>query len=257
MSKTISIDNHIIDVRMFADFCAHDLLADGVTIAANALDQHGVPRGRWLAASLIAMIESGAYILTPRGTDLRASLPQLLAETKPEPAVKHCSKCNGTGKQPLFVSMETCDRCKGSKGEPRFTGIDFNTLVKAFDDVLKPTYEIQVTGGRTGSKHPNALPRVGCSAFMYPTANGNITERMSEHPWVLIDSLDVAESFVGKRVQIDAPAGGPIYSAAAGAHGETVTIKRVCSDGLCTTSGGVDWQSRGNVRLRLVEGDPS
>jgi hypothetical protein len=117
--KTITIDNHIIDVRMFADFCAHDLLADGVTVAANALDQCGVPKNRWLATSLFAVTESGAYVLTPRGTDLRASLSSFPVEPKAETTATPCSSCNGEGKKPLLVSFYECERCKGSKVEPK------------------------------------------------------------------------------------------------------------------------------------------
>lgn len=59
------------------------------------------------------------FKLTPRGEDLLASIDSLPDD--PEPEVKTttpCSKCNGLGEVPLFVSMETCDRCKGNKIEP-------------------------------------------------------------------------------------------------------------------------------------------
>jgi hypothetical protein len=115
----INIDGRKIDTEEFAEFCDLGLMQDGVTIRKEAREAYPFHFGNWVTTSLVAVTESGAYVLTPRGADLRASLSLLTTPTKSEIAAKSCSKCNGTGEQPLFVSMETCDRCKGSKVEPR------------------------------------------------------------------------------------------------------------------------------------------
>ena len=66
----------------------------------------------------VATTESDAYVLTPRGEDLLASIDSLPDDPEPDVKTAPCTKCNGSGKQPLFVSMETCSRCKGDKVEP-------------------------------------------------------------------------------------------------------------------------------------------
>jgi hypothetical protein len=72
----------------------------------------------WLYAGLIARCnDTKKFKLTPRGVDLLASIDSIPDDPEPEVKTKPCSKCHGSGEQPLFVSMETCDRCKGSKVE--------------------------------------------------------------------------------------------------------------------------------------------
>lgn len=71
----------------------------------------------WFDAALIAHGHDGLIEVTPRGADLLASIDSLPDAPTPEVKVTPCSKCNGTGEQPLFVSMETCSRCEGRKTE--------------------------------------------------------------------------------------------------------------------------------------------
>lgn len=238
-----------IDVERFAE-CVRKLEDDARPLVRWPLS--------WFDTLLLAHTSDGRIEVTPRGQDLLASIDSLPDDPKSEVKTTPCSKCNGSGEQPLFVSMETCDRCKGSKVEPRASGIDFNTLVNAFDGKQRPTYEIQVTSGRTSSKRPNTdtLPRIGYSAFIYPTASGEVTERVSEHPWVLIDSKEVAQQFVGKRVQIDATAKACYRQHSM--HGAVLLCTAEHEDHLYFGGAGcVYWRARGNVRLRLVDGDPS
>jgi hypothetical protein len=155
MSKTIIIKqndtHHIIHVDRF--------VADAARIRETR-EFGSTWSHTWLRAGLIAFADSGNGIeLTPRGEDLLASAAFLPDDPAPEVKTQLCSKCNGSGEQPLFVSMETCSRCKGSKIEPRASGIDFNALVDAFTDMLKQ-------------------PRISYSAFIYPSASGDIRLRL-------------------------------------------------------------------------------
>jgi hypothetical protein len=115
----INIDGKKIDTAEFAEFCELGLMQDGVTVRKEARGAYPFHFGNWVAASLVAVTESGAYVLTPRGADLRASLASFPVEPKAEPAKgKACSDCNGEGKKPLLHSFHTCDTCKGTKVEP-------------------------------------------------------------------------------------------------------------------------------------------
>ena len=284
MSRTIKIDNQIIDVFVFADFCAHSLLADGVTIAANALDQCSVPKNRWLATSLIAMTESGAYVLTPRGTDLRASLSSFPSEPEAKPTEKPCTECNGLGEKPLLISYYTCERCNGSKVEPRETATNklarFHALLSGYKIVLpkSDTFGIYpfvhdsyiVRRGTDGNERYEQRDlrlggqieaaarqdaRIFADAKPYPLSGQSVTfawdKPSNANPWTLIDSKEVAQQFVGKRVQVDAP-----FVPGFGQHklhGCTSTPGHAddyaLSFGLTAF---LNWHVRGNVRLRLA-----
>jgi hypothetical protein len=83
----------------------------------------------------------------------------------------------------------------------------------------------------------------------------DVIERASEHPWVLIDSEEVAQQFVGKRVQVDAP--GDVLGEHE-LHNNTTTIRGVIGSHLQTAgTSAISWRDRGNVRLRIVDGDLS
>jgi hypothetical protein len=229
--KTITIDNYIIDVRMFADFCAHDLLADGVTVAANALDQCGVPKNRWLATSLFAVTESGAYVLTPRGADLRASLSSFPVEPEVATVAKPCSSCNGEGKKPLLVSFYECERCKGSKVEPEtaadkivrwtdamfsykapppFSGIDLGKRYR-LDPFVHDSYNIRDEPTVTNTVSPRRIETTisGLAGLLNPPMKsyrlnvGTVTLRLNDGKLTHLD--DPNTLVTGRRfsVQID------------------------------------------------------
>ena len=299
----INIDGKKIDTAEFAEFCDLGLMQDGVTVRKEAREAYPFHFGNWVTTSLVAVTESGAYVLTPRGADLRASLASFPVEPKAEPPKgKACSDCNGEGKKPLLVSFYECERCKGSKVEPetavdkisrwaaalatgrislpksddskyftvqpipygyRISGGDFTLITRqatSLDNLVMGElrrqeglvakalgynpisgYAVEVDSGRTSSRHPNTdlLPREEI--------------RIGDgRPWTLIDSEETASSFVGKVVEIDAPAGGTVYNSAAKAHGRTALVTSADHLNLDTKAGDVDWPGRGNVRLRLA-----
>lgn len=116
--QTIKIDGLKVDLRKFNEFC--EQLERGVSVTLRS--------GLWLSTSLVAY-EGERLVLTPRGEDLRASLPLLKldepdtdetskTQAKREPQRCKCSRCNGDGVTPLLFSYVTCDRCNGSTFEP-------------------------------------------------------------------------------------------------------------------------------------------
>jgi hypothetical protein len=238
-----------IDTDEFAEFCALGLLQDGITVRSEAWTAYAGHFHRWEKASLVAVTESGAYVLTPRGEDLRASLP-LLTAAKPETAAKPCSKCHGTGEQPLFVSMETCSRCEGSKVEPaRSSGIDFNTMTP---------YTLQVVGARDTQPHIgySALTDGTVSYFQdwYRTQRIRLLENVQENPWVLIDSEETARSFVGERVEVCAE-GIKDRITVHPLHGKICEVTSVNRCYVVFSDTHLHWAERKNVSLRVVDGD--
>jgi hypothetical protein len=71
-----------------------------------------------------------------------------------------------------------------------------------------------------------------------------------EQPWTAINSEDVARSFVGKRVEIDAPE-CKIHDEHS-LHGETRTLTASENGLIFEREGAINWMGRGNVRLRLA-----
>lgn len=221
--------------------------------------------------------------MTPRGEDLLASAHLIPDDPAPEqPTAPPCEACNGTGEKMLLVSMHVCDVCQGSKVKPIAQDYSPEPYVQQY---IRPNHTFALTddekralwqyakstpfedvsgrysamlhtepdGTRVKTEHlPDGrtirLSNTGAGWMVESVTQVNPT---SANPWVLIDSEEVARSFIGKRVEIDAPAVGDWCDHAW--HGEAVTLREVQGAALYfAPSGDMLWRERGNVRLRVV-----
>lgn len=124
----------------------------------------------------------------------------------------------------LLVSAHVCDVCHGSKVAPR-PGRAAPPVLSVKNTAIK-------------------APRFDDAQYSLPEPD----------PWVLIDSEEVARSFVGKRVEVDAPACGDYPQS--GWHGDIMHVEYSNDTSLFAPIGDVAWRLRGNVRLRVVGEDP-
>lgn len=290
MSKTITIISthpetprqRTIDVAKFAAFAAE---------FDNPFADHPPEVVHYLALGLVTYDGglTNRYRVTPRGEDLLASVHLIPDDPAPEqPSAPPCEACNGTGEQMLLVSTHVCDVCKGSKTAPKALTHNMSAPrrghVSAAGDQrvldslgFNPPYATHAESGRVSSTRPNTatLPRLGYSVVISVEPDGTRvrTEQLSDgrvvrchenadgywvvdsvtNPWTRIDSEEVARSFIGKRVEIEALATSAW--AQHGLHGHEALLRAASVHGLYfSPSGDILWQERGNVRLRVVGG---
>jgi hypothetical protein len=164
-----------IDVERFAE-CVRKLEDDPRPLVRWPLS--------WFDASLLAYGRYGLIEVTPRGSDLLASIDSMPDDPEPEVKITPCSKCNGTGEQPLFVSMETCSRCKGSKTEPRTAAdISADYGVKLADSRLDPLQALGRVNREQSARVPvHEIQVTGPSLQEMEEAMKHIWERMANQP---------------------------------------------------------------------------
>ena len=220
MSKTVKITYS----PGYRDAPPVTVAVDVCRLAAFAID----PFADWSSTPLAwlhAQLTDGVWGLSPRGEDLVASIDSLPDDPTPQPVKQRatCSRCNGTGKQPLFVSMITCDACKGSGF---VCGVSFQSLRETVDEVL------------TTAPNPDS--------------------------WFAITSRASAESFIGKRVIVHAPA---VHYAGVSTpehplHNKTASVVLATDDCVMLDCLGrndvICWETRRNVHFGLLtDTDPT
>jgi hypothetical protein len=244
----------------------------------DKVDPWGPTMSRFRSLGLVLHSDDRGCELTPAGHDLLATVPHLPPEPAPIPAPA-CKRCNGDTEVPVFMGplMMPCPACANEDGTPKTTigrpspSARISEYVAADPVRLGPTW-IGLRVERGLERGLVSVPdcracQIGDRLIM-PGDPGTyrITEIVARGPvdtdvrvlpedgWTLIDSEAVARSFVGARVEIDA---GPSPRTGWGlhdAHGRVVEITWASASGLEFLQGqtGIDWASRGNVRLRRV-----
>lgn len=228
---------------------------------------------------------SGMSRLTQRGEDLLATIPHFpKPEPEPEPT---CERCGDAREVPLFMgpAMMPCPLCRPEPERQVIAGVDpgveagtgwvlidseataarfYGTSAQLRANAGTPAYGAHPRNGDvvTILEHKNPACRDHAFGIEGPDeddvswgSRGNVYLRpapsaASGSGWVHINSQAVAQTFVGKNVEILAP-----KCSAWDQHDHHLKVRRLASadaDGLYFANDGILWRCRGNVCLRLV-----
>jgi hypothetical protein len=245
------------------------------------------PRCNWQEFHALGLITHQAE-LTPAGHDLLATVPHLPPEPAPV-APPACKRCGGETEVPVFMGplMMPCPACANDDGSPKrerlnIAGADDQWMWRTppmpdraesqpvlgptiwYGEMVDPVHGLvfvpcgtavqvgdQVRGD--GLRGLHVVVDVDCVS---PRGTDvRVRELPRDNGWTLIDSEAVARSFVGARVEIDAPAGhypsGSPFPEHYRHRGRAV-LDDVGQDAVTGDGWSICWRTRGNVRLRRV-----
>lgn len=201
--------------------------------------------------------ESSPYIQQTGTTDLTAFTA--FARTLPNPDARNC--CQVVWLMAGLVSRkDDGEYVITPRGEDLLASAHLLPDDPTIEPVIAPCKGCNGTGEQALFVSTHVCDRCGGAkvepSFAISLAYAAPTDELVRAAgWTLIDSHEKARSFIGKRVEVDAPASvnWPAHS-----YDRTVQkVQRVSRYALGFESGGdIDWIGRGNVRLRLVEPQP-